>query len=185
MTISLRIDMTVEKPKKGNVKQCDCWRGMCVLPAITKIIAKIILKIIQDHLYSTINREQAGIRSEALCIDHINTLRLIIEQSAEYHSDLHLVLVHFEKAFDSVDRACIWVALRRCGVPEKPNLDKCCVLHGGTLSSSFEVKCGVRQGCILSPLLFFVVVGDIINSIIAHFNNSEIRCTIEHLSSTP
>ena len=30
-------------PKKGNLKQCDNWRGICVLPAITKTIAKFIL----------------------------------------------------------------------------------------------------------------------------------------------
>ena len=59
---------------------------------------------------------------------------------------------------------------------------KCRVLHGGTLSSSFEVKCGVRQSCILSSVLFLVVIGDIINSAIlkynTNFNNSGKRWTM-------
>ena len=46
-------------------------------------------------------------------------LRLIIEQSAEYRSDLHLVFVDFEKAFDNVDRERLWMALRRRGMPNK------------------------------------------------------------------
>ena len=44
------------------------------------------------------------------------------------------------------------------------------------------MKCGVRQVCILSPVLFLVVIGDIINSAIwkhnANFNSSGIRWTI-------
>ena len=99
--------------KKGNIKICDNWRRICVLTAISKIISKLILDRIKDHLYSTIYREQAGFRPGSSCVDHINTLRLIIEQSAEYQSDLHLVFVDFEKAFDSVDREVLWMALRR------------------------------------------------------------------------
>ena len=75
-----------------------------MLPAISKIISKVILDRLKDHLYSTKDREQAGFRPGSFCVDHINTLRLIIEQSTEYRSDLHLVFVDFEKAFDNVDR---------------------------------------------------------------------------------
>ena len=99
-------------PKKGNQKICDNWRGICVLPAISKIISKVTLDRIKENLYSTIDREQAGFRPGSSCVDHINT-RIIIEQSAEYRSDLHLVFVDFEKAFNSVDREVLWMALRR------------------------------------------------------------------------
>ena len=92
-------------------------RLICVLPAISKIISKVILDRIKDHLYSTIDREQAGFRPGSSCIDHINTL--IIEQSAEYRSDLHLIFVAFEKAFDSVDREVLWMALSRRRIPNK------------------------------------------------------------------
>ena len=46
----------VKIPKKGNLKICYNWRGICVLPAISKIICKIILHRIKDHIYSTIDR---------------------------------------------------------------------------------------------------------------------------------
>ena len=74
------------------------------MPAISKIISKLILVRIKDHLYFNIDREQAGFRPGSSYVDHINTLRIIIEQSAEYRSDLHLALVDFGKAFDSVNR---------------------------------------------------------------------------------
>ena len=48
------------------------------------------------------------------------------------------------------------MALRRRGIP---NL--CRLLHNGTLSAHFFIGSGVRQGCLLSPVLFLVVIGDI------------------------
>ena len=88
----------VKIPKQGNLKICDNCR-ICVMPAISKVICKVILDQIKDHLYSTIDREQAGFRPRSSCVDHINALRrLIIEQSAEYRSDLQLVVVDFEKS---------------------------------------------------------------------------------------
>ena len=80
------------------------------VPAISKIIFKVMLDRIKDHLYSTIDREQAGFRPESYCVDHINTLRLIIEQSAEYHFGFQLYL-DFVKALGSVNREGLLMAL--------------------------------------------------------------------------
>ena len=35
--------------------------------------------------------------------------------------------------------------------------NRCCVRHGGQHSEWFQVKSGVRQGCVISPLLFNIV----------------------------
>ena len=58
-----------------------------------------------------------------------------------------LVFVDFEKAFDSVDREGLWMALRRRDIPYKLvsvikstyNGAKCRVLHNDTLSAPFVV----------------------------------------------
>nr|KAG5707958.1 hypothetical protein BaRGS_025096 [Batillaria attramentaria] len=71
-----------------------------------------------------------------------------------------------EKAFDSVDREALWKLLRHYGVPGKIiSLIRCTyqdmscgIAHAGQLSESFEVKTGVRQGCLLSPFLFLLVI---------------------------
>ena len=39
----------------------------------------------------------------------------MIEESAIYSSDLHLVFVDFEKASDRVDRVGLWMELRKRG----------------------------------------------------------------------
>nr|KAG5706650.1 hypothetical protein BaRGS_005720 [Batillaria attramentaria] len=79
----------------------------------------------------------------------------------------HINFIDYEKAFDSVDREVLWKLLRHYGVPgkiisliQRTYQDMSCrIAHAGQLSESFEVKNGVRQGCLLSPFLFLLVVG--------------------------
>ena len=89
-----------------------------------------------------------------------------MEQSTEWNSTLYINFIDFEKAFDSVDRERLWKLLRHYGVPGKiislirsryKDLS-CKIAHTGQLSESFEVKTGVRQGCLLSPFLFLLVI---------------------------
>ena len=60
----------------------------------------------------------------------------------------------------------MWKLLRHHGVPEKITFlircifqdMSCRIVHDGQLSESFEVKTEVRQGCLLSPFLFLLVI---------------------------
>ena len=83
-------DIIIEITKTYNLKIFDNWHGICILPAIVKIItkAKVILDRIKDHLYSTIDREQAGFRPGSSCVQHINMLRIISEQNTELNTVL-------------------------------------------------------------------------------------------------
>nr|KAG5687792.1 hypothetical protein BaRGS_017270 [Batillaria attramentaria] len=87
-------------------------------------------------------------------------------KSLEWNSPLYINFIDYEKAFDSVDREALWKLLRHYGVPGKIiSLIQCTykdmsfrIAHAGQLSESFEVKTGVRQGCLLSPFLFLLVI---------------------------
>ena len=63
-----------------------------------------LARILQNHLILNRIKDHLFFPPLIVCVDHIHMLRIIIEQSAKYRSDLHLVFVDFEKAFDSVDR---------------------------------------------------------------------------------
>ena len=111
--------------------------------------------------------EQAGFRQECSCVDQIATLtlRIIIEQTIEWQTRLYLSFIDFQKAFDSVDHQVLWKILRYYGVPHKIISSKqqlykgftCQIIHVGTVTDPFPVSTGVRQGCLLSPLLFLLM----------------------------
>src|ERR1700729_3004511 len=71
-----------------------------------------------------------------------------------------------KKAFDSLDRETLWKLLRQYGTPEKiTNLIKkmyenmsCKIIHEGQLTEPFEIKTGVRQGCLPLPFLFLLAI---------------------------
>ncbi|KAI5729125.1 hypothetical protein M8J77_025799 [Diaphorina citri] len=165
--------LLIKLPKKGDLSQCQNWRGITLLSIPSKVMMRIILNRIKTVVDKKLRREQHGFRAERSCIDLINTLRLIVEQSTEYQTQLFLTFVDFERAFDSISREAMWNALKSFGVPQKiTNLIKsmyngyqCQVLHEGQLSGPFNVEIGTRQGCLLSPLIFLLVLDKIMTKV--------------------
>ena len=123
--------------------------------------------------------QQAGFRRNRSGADQIASLRIIVEQSLEWNSPLYINFIDFEKAFDSVDRETLWKLLRHYRVPEKiisliqcTYQDMSCrIAHAGQISDSFDVKTGVRQGCLLSPFLFLLVIDWIMRTTTTGRNN--------------
>nr|KAG5698609.1 hypothetical protein BaRGS_027120 [Batillaria attramentaria] len=156
----------VKLPKKGDLSSCSNWRGIMLLSIPGKVLTRIILERLKTALDKTLREEQAGFRNDRSCTDHIATMRIIIEQSLEWQTPLYSTFVDFQTAFDSVDREVIWKLMSHYGFPPKfVNIIRqlyedatCQVIHDGKLTEPFTVRTGVRQGCILSPTIFLMVV---------------------------
>ena len=76
-----------------------------------KMFSRIILKRISTAADTILCQEQAGFRRGKSCIDHIFTLRQILqimEQSTEWKSTIYITFIDFEKAFDSLQRESLW-----------------------------------------------------------------------------
>nr|KAG5687084.1 hypothetical protein BaRGS_017102 [Batillaria attramentaria] len=156
----------IKLPKKGDLSSCSNWRGIMLLSIPGKVLTRIILERLKTALDKTLREEQAGFRNDRSCTDHIATMRIIIEQSLEWQTPLYSTFVDFQKAFDSVDREVIWKLMSHYGFPPKfVNIIRqlyedatCQIIHDGKLTEPFTVRTGVRQGCILSPTIFLMVV---------------------------
>lgn len=153
----------VKIPKKGALSDCNNWRGITLLSVPSKILAKIIIGRMSEAVDNALRNEQAGFRKQRGCIDQIFALRNIIEQCTEWQRQLYVNFVDFEKAFDSIHRDSLWSILRHYGIPSKlvhlirsfyDNF-RCSVGHSDTF---FEVKTGVRQGCVMSAVLFNLAI---------------------------
>lgn len=158
--------VVITVPKKGDLTSCKNWRGITLQNAICKVMSLLILGRIMPVVEPLLRKEQAGFRPNRSCADHINTLRIIIEQSVEHNSQLYLLFVDFERAFDTLSRNALWNALALKGIPEKIiNLIKelyndstCVVRFNGQDSQPFQTNRGVKQGCVLSPTLFLILL---------------------------
>jgi hypothetical protein len=111
-----RRGVIVKIPKKGNLSICKKLEEQIFA---SKVFCKVILFKIIEFLKKGIRMEKAGFRPGRSCVDQINTLRMIIEQSDEINAQLCMLFVDFHVAFDSLKRECIWRYLRNRGLPEK------------------------------------------------------------------
>ena len=113
---------------------------------------------------SKLEEGQYGFRPGRSTTDQIFTLKQIFEESWEYGKDLFAWFIDLEKAYDRVSRNKLWKVLREYGVDGqllraiksfycRPNV---CVWVNNKQSKPFHVGVELRQGCVLSPLLFIV-----------------------------
>ena len=156
----------IKIPKKGDLSSCSNYRGITLLSIPSKVFNRVLLNRIKNAVDPMLRDQQAGFRTNRSCTDQIATLRIILEQSLEWNSPLYVNFVDYEKAFDSLDRQTLWRLLRHYGVPQKI-VDiirnsyegmTCRVVHGQQITDAFQVKTGVRQGCLLSPFLFLLAI---------------------------
>ena len=169
----------VKIPKKGDLSNCNNYRGISLLSIPGKVFNRVILERIRDATDPQLRDQQAGFRRNRSCSDQIATLRIIVEQSLEWKSPLYINFIDYEKAFDSLDRATLWKLLGHYGLPIKIiNLIKntyegatCKVIHKGQLTKPFSVGTGVKQGCLLSPFLFILAIDWIMKTVTKNRKN--------------
>ncbi|MCO5606122.1 hypothetical protein L7F22_060309 [Adiantum nelumboides] len=138
-------------------------------------LAKLYGAVLEAELSSYAEREglrapgQAGFRRAFSTIDHIFTLRCLIDQAKARKRRLHCCFVDFRKAFDTVPRDRLFQRLLTLAVPsemlwgifslyERVSARVRC--PGGT-SSSLASTIGVKQGCPLSSTLFGLYIDEL------------------------
>ena len=103
--------------------------------------------------------------------DGMYVLRQMVEKRLEVQGSMALGFVDMEKAFDTVPREMVMATLRWMGIPEaevrmvegtyEKTTARVVVVAEGA-SEEFEVNIGLRQGSVLS-LLMFIAVLDLIS----------------------
>uniref|UniRef100_A0A673LBT8 G protein-coupled receptor kinase n=1 Tax=Sinocyclocheilus rhinocerous TaxID=307959 RepID=A0A673LBT8_9TELE len=121
--------------KELYISKCTNYRGIKLLSVPGKVFNRVLLNRMKDLV-------DAQLRDQ---------------QSLEWNSPLYINFLHYEKAFDSVDRETLWKLLRHYGIPDKivtiirnsyEGLN-CKVVHGGQLTEHFIcVICSVKKNFI-------------------------------------
>ena len=155
--------------KKIDRMVCNNYRGISLLNVPGKVLAVILLQaIIEPQLMDT----QCGFRKGCSTVNQIWMTRQVVEKARGYKNpSVYLCFVVLSKTYDSVNRTAQFVSQPSCGcmgcrlvdiIQELYTGMECHVRTADGVSENFQVKTGVRQACVLSPLLFNCVMDRIL-----------------------
>ena len=158
---------------KGDVNDPDNYRGITILSCFGKLFTSVLNNRLNDFLESNniLCEEQAGFRKHYSTVDHIFSLKLLVDVYLAHGKKLYCAFVDYRKAFDSVNRTAMWHKLLSYNIDGKCfkiihnmyDKAKSCVSSNNTISDFFTSHTGVRQGENLSPILFSLFLNDLTN----------------------
>ena len=151
------------------------YRGITLISIPCKIYADILNVRLNKWIneYGLVADEQNGFRKNRSCIEHIYALYSIINKRKMQKRSTFVCFVDAKKAFDRVQRDCLWFKLISIGIEGKMLKAiqslyhdlKCAVKVNNMQTSYFDVDIGVKQGCKVSPTLFSLYVNDLADKI--------------------
>ena len=147
---------------KGNHSNCNNYCGISLLRIIGKLFAHIILhrlQILADRIYP---KSQCDFCSKRSTVEMIFSLCQLQQEPREQNQPLYIAFIDLTKAFDLVSRDGLFKMLTLIVFPPKllsivrsfHDGMMSTVQFDGHVSAEFEVKSGVKQGCILTLTLF-------------------------------
>ena len=152
--------------KKKDKLDCGNYRGISLLSHAGKIMSIILQRRILQKTEQILSEAQAGFRPGRATVDQIFSLRQLAEKYLEKDKHLYCCYIDFQKAFDSVWQNGLWRAMAFFGYPTKIirllqalyKQSQSAVRVNGELTDWFTTAVGVRQGCVISPQLFNILL---------------------------
>ena len=150
------------KDKSGNVNDLGNYRGITLIPVISKLFELVILEICKPCFQT--DDLQFGFKEGLGCSNAIMVLNETVKHFTSKGSSVFAAALDFKKCFDSINHFKLFTSLLKAGVPawvvavlcdwySKLNVS---VRWKGSLSGLIKVHSGVRQGTSLSPAIFNV-----------------------------
>ena len=142
------------------------WRPISLTNTDYKILAKCLANRACKVIEKIVTKDQVGYIKGRNISTTIRTIDDIIEYWNLKDRPGILLALDFQKAFDSISKQFMLCAFRKFGfgtdflqwVSTLFKNTRSCIIYNGWVSESFDVRCGIRQGCPFSPLAFIIGV---------------------------
>jgi hypothetical protein len=148
---------------KGSRTDPGNYRGIFLLDVAGKILASIIASRLESLAEAWLSDSQCGFRKRRGTNHQIHSLRRLQTEVRRASLPTAAVFVDFEKAFDSPPRQALFECLRWIGCPPEL-LEVIRAIHYNPKAfvkgseSWFKVARGIRQGCVLGPIMFNILL---------------------------
>ena len=160
--------------KKKDRPECGNNRDISLVAHAGKILLKIIARRLSEYCerVGILPEDQSGFGPNRSTTDIMFVIRRLQELARKKRIPLYVCFIDLTKAYDSVDRTLLWTTLARFGVPQNmisvirqfhDGMQACVRLDDRVCSGWFPVEQGLRQGCVLTPLLFNIFFAALIN----------------------
>jgi len=159
--------------KDGDKRDTGNYRGITLLSIVGKVYAQVINERLMSYCEKNkvLVEEQGGFRPHRGCPDQLFSLVEILQNRGK--KGTFCCFIDVKKAFDRVFRAGLWQRVADEGVKGKmwrvlrsiyETVESCVTIDGET-TSWFPIDTGVRQGCVLSPLLYALFINGLVKEL--------------------
>ena len=174
--------------RKGDRGECGNYRGISLLSTAGKVLSGVINERLKPLAEKVLPETQCGFRCNRGTSDMIFTIRQLQEKCREQNKPLYMGFIDLTKAFDTVSRELLWEVLAKYGCPLK-FIRMVKLMHVGMMatvldndggSEPFEVRTGVKQGCLKAATLFSIFIAVVMFIVAPRIPNQiEIRYRID------
>ncbi len=175
------IIIPIVKDRNEVLTSKDNYRPIAVTTVCSKLLERALLDKMHDKLYTLDN--QYGFKAKSGTDMCVFTLKQITDYYLGRSSPVYICYLDASKAFDRINHWTLFSKLIQRNIPYQIirlmvswyENQTFCVSWGSYVSSCFHVTNGVRQGGVLSPVIFGVYMDELSDILNAH----ELGCKIK------
>lgn len=174
----------VVKNKISDITDKNNYRPISLATVVSKVFDSMLNSRLTQHIKLHDNQFgfQTGLSTESavLCVKHA------IRYYTNRKTPVHACFLDLSRAFDLVSYDILWKKLENFQLPSEL-INICKYWYGnqlnsvrwaGTMSQSYRLECGVRQGGLSSPVLFNLYINDLIVAL----SGTRVGCHIDGIN---